>query len=443
MNYSDNYVFHSVSTQDDEMSLKDTTIGYTNETFNLTYYQTFCSDLSEDEWKIYNKFSWWLEGVGISVVGSFGIMFNIIAIFVLMSQEMVTIRFNNLVVTLAIVDNLFLLTSIFYHTAHSFELQVKFSYIHQWVFAKFVYPWRGISMCCSAYITVALALDRYNAVSNPSKYKASMRSHTNPITPVLRCTLPIICLSILFNIPKYFDLDIKMQSSFNVTSLTNESISNQTQIYGLIATNLRKNKKFVLWYVNVANFIVTCFIPLASLIYLNGQLIWKRKKFLQRQIERRKSSVYSSEFRRYSSSWTASHTQQTIILHTIVIVFMLCHALRIALNIEEWITMEDNIKARELGCSNSKFWSTIAQTVSHLLLQINSGANFFIYSLHNDTFCKVLKQKTKNVFNSNCTNPREKPTNEPLVIYRNNTVSNSNLELSANCEIQLGQPAPV
>ena len=365
-----------------------------NESLILSYNQSVCVDLSDWEWEIHYQFRWWLEGIGILLVGMVGIIFNMIAISVLQTKEMVVIRFNNLVVCLAIADNIFLLTSIFYHIGHSFGFQIQQSYVHQRLFASVVYPWRAISMCCSTYITVALALDRYNAVANPAKYKASMRSITHPIIKILHCTMPIICVSILFNIPRFFDLSIKEHTAFEEGNTTNGTI---IRSYYLTGTALRENQNYVLWYVNVANFLVTGIIPLALLVYLNGQLILKRKTFIQRQIQRRRSSFHGTEYRRYSLANLKSHRQQTIILHTIVIVFLLCHALRIVLNINEWITMEDNIKARDMGCPNRRFWSSLAAPVSHLLLQINSGANFFIYSVLNETFLRVIKEKIRNI----------------------------------------------
>ena len=440
---SKNMDIFNVTTDTSEISNTSRTI------FNelLLYNDTFCVDLTTREWEIHYQFRWWLEGVGMLLVGTFGVIFNIIAIFVLMSQEMVGIRFNNLVVCLAIVDNIFLLTSIFYHIGHAFGFAIQQSYVHQRLFASFVYPWRGISMCCSTYITVALALDRYRAVSNPSKYKASVRSHTHPILMVLRCTLPIICASILFNIPRFFDLSVKEHPGG--MNITNETFPPS---YFIVGTDLRENKKYVLWYINVANFIVTCFIPLASLSYLNGQLILKRNTFIQRQIERRRSSFHGSEYRRYSIASMKNHRQQTIILHTIVIVFLLCHALRIVLSINEWVTMEDKIKSRELEerlrqdnenmyyCSYYRFWSTLAAPVSHLLLQINSGANFFIYSVLNETFSRVLRQKINGVLQ--CFKKRSEINNEPAVIYRKSTKSVStqlNGVTVTNCEIMFSE----
>ena len=392
------------------------------------YNEAFCHDLSDWEWKTHYDFRWWLEGIGILLVGCFGIIFNIIAILVLLSKEMAGNRFNNLVICLAIVDNIFLLTSIFYHIGHAFGFRIENSYIHQRMFASIVYPWRGISMCCSTYITVILALDRYWAVSNPSKYKASLRSQMHPVLTVLRVTLPIFILSVLFSVPKFFDLSV--EEYIDVDTVNNTNVTNSSALYFLAGTKLREDRNYVLWYVNVANSFITCFIPLTALTYLNGQLILKRKTFIQRQIERRQSSFHGSEYRRYSVASLKSHKQQTVILHAIVIVFLLCHSLRIILNINEWVTMEDQIKARKLGCPNFRFWSSLATPLSHLLLQVNSGANFFIYFVLNKTFLKVLKQKMANminlkkdmrVFQKQILN--QEVGKEPAVTYRNRNQS--------------------
>ena len=414
------------------------------------YNQDVCHDLNEWEWKIQNSFRWWLEGVGILLVGAFGIIFNIIAILVLLSKEMAGNRFNNLVICLAIVDNVFLLTSIVYHIGHAFDFQIQSSYIHQRIFAIVVYPWRGISMCCSTYITVVLALDRYWAVSNPSKYKSSLRTQIHPAITVIRSTLPIFILSIPFSVPKFFDLRVEELEEVVNEKLQNGTNSTSSHIsYYIVGTELREDRKFVLWYVNVANSFITCFIPLTALTYLNGQLILKRKTFIQRQIQRRHSSFHGSEYRRYSVASLKSHKQQTVILQAIVIVFILCHSLRIVLNINEWVTMEDQIKARELRCPNYRFWSSLATPLSHLLLQINSGANFFIYFVLNETFLKVLKQKIANLINLKKDNLvfgkqilNQEVQREPPVMYRNRNQSVCiplNGVGASNCEISFAE----
>ena len=357
-----------------------------NETTSLRN-DTTCIGLNEMQWEAYKQLSWWLEGVGTMIVGSLGIFFNTAAIYILLVKELVVIPFNNLVVSLAIVDNMFLLISAFYHIPTAFELEIRSTYLYQELLASFLYPAIHITMYCSTYMTVVLALDRYNSVSQPSKYNSATRT-THPTIYVLRYIIPVTLLSVVFNVPKYFDLEIKQQA--NIPEMNNSNMITPTisPTYTLAQTGLRKNQEYVFWYVNVANFAVTCFIPFTCLIYLNGNIYRRRKNFLQRQMQTRKSAATGGKVcDKLSTISVSSHTQQTIILHAIVVVCLVCHSLRIVLNIEEWVNMKDV----QRGCYS--FWTSMAQTVGHLLLQINSSANFFIYCVLNKTFNKVLMKK--------------------------------------------------
>ena len=210
----------------------------------------------------------------------------------------------------------------------------------------------------------------------------------------------------MFNIPKYFDLEIKEQADrLDMNNPYNRTPKN-LPTYTLAHTGLRQNQAYVFWYVNVANFMVTCFIPFTCLISLNGNSYRRRKKFLQRQMQTRKSAATSSNVcKKLSTVSATSYTQQTIILYAIVVVSLVCHSLRIVLNIEEWV----NMKAAQTGCYS--FWTTMAQPVGHLLLQINSSANFFIYCVLNKIFAKVLMQKLQLWFGCGRQNVNDISTN--------------------------------
>ena len=153
------------------------------------------------------------------LVGLFGMVFNTVAICILLTKELVGSPFNNLVVALAIIDNTFLLTSVFYHVAHAFQLQIKNTLIHKHLFVYLLYPSHSITMCCSTYMIVILALDRYNSVSQPSKYNSTIKT-TNPIFYVICYTVPVLVFAIMFNIPKYFELEIDEQIDWNKNRIT-------------------------------------------------------------------------------------------------------------------------------------------------------------------------------------------------------------------------------
>ena len=82
--------------------------------------------------------------------------------------------------------------------------------------------------------------------------------------------------------------------------------------------------------------------------------------------------------------------QQTMILFAVVILFGLFHILRIILNIEEFLGLDNRKIAKEKGCEWLQYWTIIASPVSHLLLQLNSSFNFIIYCYFNKSFREKL-----------------------------------------------------
>ena len=159
---------------------------------------------------------------------------------------------------------------------------------------------------------------------------------------------PIIIMSFIFYLPKFFDLKIgellqpvKLCSKENKTQNdTNLSDCKTTQKKDLFieGTELRNNDQFVLWYVNVANFIVTVAIPLVSLIYLNVRTYTKVLLFLRRQPSKVALEVSAAATER------SKEIQQAYQLFAIVFLFVLCHALRVSLNIQEFINLRGKEK---------------------------------------------------------------------------------------------------
>ena len=90
------------------------------------------------------------------------------------------------------------------------------------------------------------------------------------------------------------------------------------------------------------------------------------------------------------------------VLFGVVIVFLICHTIRIVLDIEELITHKaknDVLKEAQKhnkSCSGVQFWTVIANDISHLLMQISSTSNFFIYYLSSRSFrkaiCKMIRR---------------------------------------------------
>ena len=82
--------------------------------------------------------------------------------------------------------------------------------------------------------------------------------------------------------------------------------------------------------------------------------------------------------------------KQTLVLFAIVALFVICHALRVILNVEELTNLGKSYQQRlEERCAN--FWAVLVTPISTLLLQINSSSNFFIYCFFDKIYRDLLK----------------------------------------------------
>ena len=368
---------------------------------------TLPHDINEDQWLWYNDYSWWVEGFGSVLIGIVGIVLNLISSAVLLGSSLGGYFFNWLLVCLAVFDSLFLLSGI----AEAFRSHIggASSYEHHYAFAIFLYPFRSVVLGCSMYMTIILALERYNAFSKTSSQFQSIRHNTlckGRLTRMIfylrkhhyrlfKYVSPGILLSTLFYAPKYLELHVVKKERCNST------ISNyDCDEYSISLTSLRKSNVYVLWYLNVANLIVTSIIPLCLLVYLNYNVHVKFKQFLDRQasLHNRLQSTPSSSKEKHHRHPEKDVVQQTMILFVIVISFVLSHALRVCLNIEELKSLNEEKEAIDAGCEWVKFWTIIVYPISHLLLQINSGTNFFVYCIFNQQFRNTIGSTISGLF---------------------------------------------
>ena len=165
-------------------------------------------------------------------------------------------------------------------------------------------------------------------------------------------------------------------------------------------TELRTNESYVLWYLNVANKLITMVIPFVSLIFLNFNIFLSLKQHVAKSQQRRQSreeyvilnTVYLERERRIERK-ERNMVQQTLMLFVIVILFLISHTPRIVLNLEEWIYMKNAEDARKINCTWLQYWTLFLTPLSHLLLQINSITSSFLYCILNSLYKEILRGK--------------------------------------------------
>ena len=376
------------------------------------------------------KFEWWMETMGHLVLGCFGILLNCITIFVLTRPNMWKSFFNRLLATLAVFDSLYLLCEVSEAFRHRHNTMVQ-----QHLFVNFVYPVRNMLMCSSIYITVALAYERHQALKDPTTYR--LRSMQNMGSRLLRYVSFILVFNVILYAPKFNDLKVeeltectpknitqaqakemyliiqKELEEFiynirnNITTDDSSPLKNGQRLanehcttdYNLVATKQRFNYHYVFWYINVTNLIFTVVIPLILLVYLNYNVGVAYKQFKGRQPSNIVNNSQNSEGN-MTRARRSNEINKTKILFLIVLLYVICHSLRVAMNINEFIAMtkrnikdhEDYEEAWNNGCIGGPSWTRYGKIISQLLLIINATMNFFIYVLFDRDLKQVLRQ---------------------------------------------------
>ena len=398
--------------------------------------------ISEEQWEFYHAFTWWLEGFASVLIGSMGIIFNSTTIFVLLGSELAASFFNWLLVSLAVFDIFFLLNGILEAFRNHLGLGTN---LHDVIFVEFLFPFRSIVMCCSMYTTVLLALERYNALVRPISHQGpGLRAGRLSLKTyfiwhwkrLLKYVAPIIILSTIFYIPKRLEIELVPKKvcyengsdyDYEVTDYENLSGVNCTIKYEIELTDLRSNNHYILWYQNVSNLLITAVIPLVSLIYLNLNIYLKFKDYLRRQPLAARATANSNVALNHAQEKARKREkdmiQQTMILFAIVILFFVFHILRIILNIEEFSSHDNNIMASENDCDWLQYWTIIAAPVSHLLLQINSSINFFIYCFFNKAFRDELISRLMQLSLPARLNIKRESANNAISVANLNTIN--------------------
>ena len=361
---------------------------------------TLPRNISDAQWEYYEQFAWWCEGFGLVLVGSTGIILNTIAIAILLGTELAAQFFNWLLVCLSLFDITFLLSCVL----ESFRIYLGSTTTHTYLFVKFLFPFRSVVLCCSTYMTVLFALERYNAFAASRTATRQVKSvHRNMGEQqrslcdnfkvhrrrLLKYVGPVEALSALFYIPKFMELRLVETEKCFQNATTVHCVS----AYEIELSDLRNDNHYVLWYLNVTNLLVTAVVPLVSLAYLNFNVYLKFQQYVLRQpstTARNPANQIQERLRQRENNML----QQTMVLFVIVIMFGLSHVLRIVLNIEEFISLDESNAAEKKNCEWLKYWTIIVAPISHLLLATNSSINFFIYCWFNFSFRQVLLAKT-------------------------------------------------
>ena len=343
-----------------------------------------------------------IESVTIPAVSVLGFLGNLCAIVVLLRPEMKT-TFHQILVTLAVIENLFLLTIL---TDHAVEPDNQFYII---MLPYFWNPLKNILLCWETFLIMSISTERYLAVRNPLAYRMQKMKYSSA-THLAVYIFPSGLAALLINIPKFFETELRRKEI--------SGHGNSTRyVYDYNITSLRLNPDYIFYYIHCTRLAFTGVLPFVFLTCMNFFIYRKmnetrlykgdkrklamhavRLSSLNMTEEARKRSIVSYEVRidtiktledsyNYSKdgiildpnnfhSKKIGNSAATLI--TIVLVYVILNMPRLLLNVMEYFLFSV-IHNTSCPCDQTPVWVSILARVSHLFLAINSSINFLIY----------------------------------------------------------------
>ena len=355
-----------------------------------------CVESQVDVWT-----EFFIESVTIPIVSVLGFLGNSGAIIILLRPEMKS-TFHQTLVTLAVIENLFLITIITDHLVdpHNQLYIVMLPY--------FWNPLKNILLCWEMFLIMSISTERYMAVRNPLAYRMQKVKYS-PATHLAVYIFPSGFLALVINIPKFLETEL-------VTKEITETDNTTRIVYDYNITSLRLDPDYIFYYIHCTRFIFTGILPFGFLTCMN-YLIYKKmrekrsykinKKKLalhavqlnsmdQNKVGRKRSLVsYEMRVNIDTRQKAANENQEEIIIDpktiqgkrignsavtliTVVLVYVILNTPRLILNLVEYMLFS-TLHSDNCDCNQTPVWIAVLARISHLFLAINSSINFLIY----------------------------------------------------------------
>lgn len=302
-------------------------------------------------------FGFWLTGVLSTFVGLMGVFGNIATIRVLTQRQMRS-SVNFILIALAASDLTFIVTAILLlgpTTVYPYNGQLKdYFFVAQPKMTSFLFPVAMIAQTISIYMTFLISCERFIAVCHPLKARGYC-THTRTKISIL----VTVVLSVVYNIPKFFE--VKILEGFD---------EDYGSFFKVSASSLRINELYKEIYIHWLYCIFMNLIPLSSITFFN-LMIYRQVRI----VNRLRLKLTSKEMK---------DIKLTTMLFCVVIVFLTCSFPAVLTNILETF---HNIH------------SDLLTRISNFFVILNSSVNFVIYVVLVKKFRLIFIQQLKSLLN--------------------------------------------
>jgi hypothetical protein len=287
-------------------------------------------------------FGFWLNGVGILIIGLMGICGNLASIRVLSTKQMRS-SVNFILIALACSDVAVIITSILmfgFTTFYPYNGYFKsYFFIANPKIVYFAFPVGIIAQAISIYLTFLISLERYVAVCHPLKARSYCTQARTKMS-----ILVVVVVSIVYNIPKFFEIDV---AEFDGAAY---NYPDYQTFYHVRASNLRRESLYITIYINWLYFIFMNLIPLSAITFFN-LMIYRQVRIVNRM----RVKLTSKEMQ---------DIKLTTMLFCVVIVFLSCNFFAVLTNVlESFYSIHNDYLAK----------------LSNFFVTVNSSVNFLIY----------------------------------------------------------------
>ena len=276
------------------------------------------------------------EGILLSVIGCLGLLGNIVAVWYFSRPKRRHQTFFVLMLVLAILDLLLIVSCFFVFSLPTISLRYKTSSVWHYT-VMFVLPIAQICFTGNTYLTVAISVERYLTICRPLYHRAhSWKAHFFYV--------PILCFAVVYNIPKFFELQWAPVPTNNTTNYTttaqNQNISSSEVSHYIIPTDMRTNPLYFQVYFVWMNFIINGVLPFIVLITLNVLILNQLRNYTGNYSMKRKASNKAEALQpRIHQAGVDERRQAQVhmakISIIIVAIFIVCHSIKWIPNIYE------------------------------------------------------------------------------------------------------------
>ena len=318
---------------------------------------------------------YWCEGILFMTFGGIGLFGAFATIIILLTKDLRTHLFNQLLIALAISDILFILCSV---PTYSFDVFKWFegSKIYYYLTLHFLYPMTPVTHHATIFITVALTVERYLAFCKPFLFR-SLNVKNSALLRLALYLLPVIVMSVGMNIPKFLEMTVSFKNN-TIEAEYSEMIEDPSYLLYYTISEL------------IHPTITTGIAPLIGLAFMSVSII----------VAVRKSNSFRIEIAMMMIARPVSLTRQqisekrlTIVLIGIVAMHFICHLPLVIITICAQFYISDRLNCQRQGLIFiPPMWILCGSSVAALLLMANTSCNFFIYCFTLSSFKMKFNQ---------------------------------------------------